>query len=189
MQVDVSPTNDTSLVAKQVGETEAMRYLTFRVDGTVYGVSLSAVKEVVEYGALTQVPLAPAFVRGVFNLRGSVLPVIDLAVRLGKQAQAPNERSCFILTELEDEGETLEVGFLVDAVEKVAQIPDHQIEAAPTFGVDVRPDFIAGMGKQGDGFVILLDIDQVLSINELSEAMRSGSDQLRAGGGLAWLGS
>ena len=170
-QMEVSPQGGTSLQLNRNVDDEAMKYLTFNVDGTTYGVSLSYVKEIIEYDSLTQVPLAPSFVRGVFNLRGSVLPVIDLAVRLGKPVAEPTKRSCFILTELEDEGEMMEVGFLVDSVEEVAQIADEEIEASPAFGMEVRADFVAGMGKQAERFVILLDIEQVLSINELGQAM------------------
>ena len=154
--------------------SEQSRYLTFLANDTLYGVDLDHVKEIIEYGALTQVPLAPAFVRGVFNLRGSVLPVIDLAVRLGKTPQPPSKRSCFILVELEDEGETLECGIYVDAVDEVAQIPASVIEPPPSFGVDIRSDFIAGMGKRNDQFVILLDVDRIGNVEELANSMKLG---------------
>ncbi len=149
------------------------KYLTFLVNDTLYGIDLDHIKEIIEYGALTQVPLAPVFIRGVFNLRGSVLPVIDLAVRLDKPARPPGNRSCFILVEVEADGETMECGLYVDAVDAVAEIPDSAIEQPPTFGVDIRSDFIAGMGKRNDAFVILLDIERVGAVDELSEYMKA----------------
>ncbi len=160
-------------------QTGQSRYLTFLVNDTVYGIDLDHVKEIIEYDVLTQVPLAPPFIRGVFNLRGSVLPVIDLAVRLGKPAQAPDKRTCLILVEIEGggegEGEAFQCGLYVDAVDAVTQIPDSAIEPPPTFGVDIRGDFIAGMGKRDERFVILLDIERVAEIEELAECMKTSA--------------
>ncbi len=159
---------------EQVGQS---KYLTFLVNDTICGIDLDHVKEIIEYDVLTQVPLAPPFIRGVFNLRGSVLPVIDLAVRLGKPAQAPGKHTCLILVEIEGggEGEAFQCGLYVDAVDAVAQIPDSAIEPPPTFGVDIRSDFIAGMGKRDERFVILLDIERVGALEELAESMRTSA--------------
>ncbi len=170
-QKELMVKNDLMPVIEKDHATQS-RFLTFVVNDTVYGIGLDHVKEIIEYGALTQVPLAPSFIRGVFNLRGSVLPVIDLAVRLDKPAQPPSKRSCFILVEVESEGETFECGFYVDAVNAVAQIPDSAIEPPPTFGVDIRSDFVSGMGKQDNAFVILLDIERVGAVEELAETMK-----------------
>ncbi len=180
-QIDRIVKNDELMPVIHKEQAGQSKYLTFLVHDTVYGIDLDHVKEIIEYDVLTQVPLAPPFIRGVFNLRGSVLPVVDLAVRLGKRAQPPDKRSCLILVEIKDEGETFECGFYVDAVDAVSQIPDSAIEPPPTFGVDIRSDFISGMGKRDNQFVILLDIDRVGALEELAETMKTSAGAQQEG--------
>ncbi len=154
-------------------DNESLKYLTFNVSGGIYGVAISGVKEITEYPSLTRVPMTPAFIRGVINLRGNVVPVIDLAVRLGKASQEASNRSCVIIVEIEADDEKTDIGIVVDAVTAVIDIPNEDIEVAPAFGAEIRSDFISGMGKRNEKFVVLLELERVLSIDELAELTES----------------
>lgn len=156
-------------LADKAHDEDRIKYLTFNVCGGIYGVGISAIKEIIEYPSLTRVPMTPPFIRGVINLRGNVVPVIDMAVRLGKESQAASKRTCVIIVELDSDDEKTDVGFVVDAVNAVVDIPDEDIEAAPAFGADIRTDFIIGMGKRNDNFVVVLGLERVLSIDELAK--------------------
>lgn len=145
------------------------KYLIFDIAGNVFGANIEFVNEIIEHGRFTRVPLSQSNIRGVINLRGHVVPVVDLAKRLGYESQAVNKRTCIIIVDMEDDGEKIDLGFVVDAVDEVIDIDSTNIEAAPGFGLDVRQDFIDGMGKLQNGeFVKLLDLKTVLSVNELS---------------------
>lgn len=144
------------------------QYLTFILGGEVYGVSILVIKEILEYHEPTLVPMMPEFIRGVINLRGSVVPVVDLSLRLGKQSSKVGKRTCVVIIEIAHEEESLKIGVIVDAVNEVLDIAPENIESAPNFGAKIRTDFIGGMGKVADKFVVLLNIDHVLSIEELS---------------------
>ncbi len=145
------------------------KYLTFYIAGNVFGVNIEFVNEIIEHGRYTRVPLSQSNIRGVINLRGHVVPVVDLAKRLGYESQPVNKRTCIIIVDMEDDDEKIDLGFVVDAVDEVIDINSDNIEAAPGFGLDIRQDFIEGMGKlQNDNFVKLLDLKTVLSVNELS---------------------
>lgn len=154
-----------------VGQTlrNSTKYLTFHIDDCIYGVDISNIKEIIEYSAFTRVPMAPRHIRGVINIRGKVVPVIDLAERLNKTSQAVSRRTCIIIASIEDEGEDVDLGFLVDMVDEVIDLDKNTIEPAPSFGTEIRGDFIIGMGKVDNKFFVLLDLDQVMSIEELSE--------------------
>ncbi|WP_420228200.1 chemotaxis protein CheW [Pseudomonas savastanoi] len=126
-------------------------------------------KEIIEYGSLTVVPMMPAFVRGVINLRGAVVPVVDLSARFGRQNSDITRRSCVIIIEASSEdGQPQDIGLLVDNVSAVLEIPASQIEPPPNFGARIRADFISGMAKVDGKFVIVLEVDRVLSIDEMS---------------------
>lgn len=144
------------------------QYLTFTLGGEVYAVETLSVKEIIEYGHLTTVPMMPSSVRGVINLRGAVVPVIDLLARFGKGTTAIARRSCIVILEIEETDERQVVGIIVDGVNEVLEIPAEEIEPPPSFGARIRVDFIQGMGKVDGEFVILLDIGKVLSVEELS---------------------
>ena len=144
------------------------QYLTFTVTGEVFGVAIVSIKEIIEYRATTEVPMMPEFMRGIINLRGRVVPVIDLAVRFGRLRGEVTRRSCIVIIETGQGTEQRDLGVLVDAVSEVAEIPDADIEPPPSFGAKLRSDFITGMGKIDERFVILLDVGRVLSIEELS---------------------
>ena len=159
----------------------AGQYLTFMLGGEAYAIGILAIKEIIENGQITRVPMMPEFIRGVINLRGSVVPVIDLGVRFGSGATAMGRRTCIVILEVESEGEVQDVGILVDAVNEVMDIAAADVEPAPAFGAKIRTDFIAGMGKVQDKFVVILDPARVLSGEELSVLAQAaggeGSDE------------
>lgn len=156
-----------SLAAANAGQ-EIQQYLTFMLGGEVFAIGILHIKEIIEYGHLTSVPMMPAFIRGVINLRGAVVPVVDLASRFGGKPSQVTRRSCIIILELEVEEETQVIGVVVDAVNEVLEIAGADIEPPPSFGAKIRTDFIAGMGKVEDRFVILLNADRVLSVEEMA---------------------
>ena len=144
------------------------QYLTFFLDRESYAIDIMVIKEIIEFGQLTEVPRMPGFVRGVINLRGAVVPVIDLCARFGNRAATVSRRTCVVIIEAVNDGEQQVIGVMVDAVSAVLDIPREQIEPAPTFGAHIRADFIAGMGKVDGRFVIILDVDHVLSMDEMA---------------------
>ena len=158
------------------------QYLTFAVGAESFGMGIAAIKEIVEYRKPTDVPMMPAFMRGVINLRGRVVPVIDLSVRFGRAPIEVARRTCIVILEVKQDGEAHDIGVLVDAVNAVIEIADADIEPAPSFGANLRSDFISGMGKVGEKFVILLDIDRVLSVEELV-ALTAVADRAGDAGG------
>lgn len=145
------------------------QYLTFLLGGETFAIEISNIREIIEFGGMTSVPLMPAFLRGVINLRGAVVPVVDLSVRFGRAETRISPQSCVVILELEHEGEIQYVGVLVDSVSEVVEIAASDIEPPPTFGSMLRPDFIKGMGKIGGHFVVLLDVNYVLSIEEMAQ--------------------
>ena len=148
--------------------TEHQQYLTFMLGGEIFGLAILGIKEIIEYGQITTVPMMPPFIRGVINLRGSVVPVIDLSVRFGRLATEIGRRTCIVILEVSGEQERQDIGIMVDAVNEVLEIPPQNIEPPPTFGTRIRSDFIQGMGRLEDKFVILLDVFRTLSIEELA---------------------
>jgi len=159
---------------------EANQYLTFSLAGEMYAVGILNVKEIIEYGSLTEIPMMPAFIRGVINLRGAVVPVIDLTARFGGHPTQIGRRTCIIILELRGEDLHQDIGVVVDAVSEVIDIPAGEIEPPPAFGARIRADFIDGMGKVAGKFVIILNIKQVLSVDEMamlsSVGEHAGSD-------------
>lgn len=147
---------------------ENQQYLTFMLGGEMFAIGILGIKEIIEYGHLTSVPLMPAHIRGVINLRGAVVPVIDLSARFGRDGTQVTRRTCIVILEvLAGEGKQ-DIGVVVDAVNEVVEIPADQIEPAPDFGARIRTDFIQGMGKVGERFVIILSVNHVLSVEELA---------------------
>lgn len=149
------------------GIADHAQYLTFMLGGEEFAIGILAVTEIIEYGGVTEVPMMPACIRGVINLRGAVVPVMDLSARFGKEARAVAKRTCIVIVEIEADGEQQVIGMVVDAVNAVLEIAAAEIEPAPTFGAKIRTDFITGMGKVSGKFVILLNVDSVLSIEEM----------------------
>jgi purine-binding chemotaxis protein CheW len=154
---------------------EQQQYLTFMLSGETYAISILRIKEIIQYGQLTAVPRMPDFIRGVINLRGAVVPVIDLSARFGKSPTAVGRRNCIIIIEVAIGNEAHNVGVMVDAVNAVLEIPSNEIEPAPTFGTHIRNDFIAGMGKVNGKFVIILNIQHVLSMDDMAALASVGS--------------
>ena len=149
-------------------EEEQNQYLTFLLSGEMFAIPILNIKEIIEYGSLTTVPMMPAFIRGVINLRGSVVPVVDLAVRFGRKASEVTRRTCIVIIEIESGNEKQDVGVVVDTVNEVLEIPRTEIEQTPSFGARIRADFIRGMGKINGKFVIILAVNYVLSIDEMA---------------------
>lgn len=154
------------------------QYLTFLLGGEMFALAILNVKEIIEYGNLTEIPMMPAFIRGVINLRGAVVPVVDLTARFGSRQSEVGRRTCIVIVEMksgEDGSERQDIGIIVDAVSEVLEIPKSEIEPPPSFGAKIRADFIAGMGKVSGKFVIILNIDRVLSIDELAQLTHAGA--------------
>jgi purine-binding chemotaxis protein CheW len=149
------------------------QYLTFRIGNENYGLELSQTREIIEYSGITEVPLMPNFLRGVINLRGEVVPVIDLAVRLGRKSIEVQKRTCIIVVELESSEQNHVLGLLADSVSEVIDMSDENIEDAPSFGANIRADFIQGIAKRDDEFVVLLDANNALSIRELAHLVEA----------------
>ncbi len=144
------------------------QYLAFVLGRETFAMEIRSIKEVIQYGELTQVPMMPDFVRGVINLRGSVVPVLDLAVRFGRAPSPVARRTCVVVLEVEHLGEGLVLGFIVGQVRAVLDIDAADIDPPPAFGSSLRTDFLAGIGKVEGEFVIILDVDNVLSLEELA---------------------
>jgi len=146
---------------------EPAQYLTFMLGGEMFAIGILAIKEIIEYHALTEVPMMPPSVRGVINLRGAVVPVVDLRARFGQPPSEITKRSCIVIVEIQSGDDRQVTGVVVDAVSEVLEIAAEDIEPPPTFGARIRSDFIQGMGKVKSRFVILLDVNHVLSVEEL----------------------
>lgn len=143
------------------------QFLTFTVGGEMYAIGILAIKEIIEYGGVTGVPMMPEFVRGVINLRGSVVPVVDLSARFHSEQSKAGQRSCIVIVEIQSEDGIQDVGVMVDSVSEVLEIAADDIEDTPAFGARIRTDFIRGMGKVNGRFVILLDVERVLGADGL----------------------
>ena len=171
--VAAKPGSKTALVA--AGSAEIAQYLTFNLSAEMYAVGILNVKEIIEYGQITEIPMMPPFIRGVINLRGAVVPVIDLAARFGGQPTKTSRRTCIVIIELTSHDEHHDIGVVVDAVSEVLEVSAADIEPPPAFGAGIRADFIHGMGKIGGKFVIMLDIKKVLSVDEIAELATVGA--------------
>lgn len=158
---------DHQAVVELVAE-EQNQYLTFQLGGEMFAIGILNIKEIIEYGSLTEVPMMPVFIRGVINLRGAVVPVVDLSARFGRKRTEVTRRTCIVIIEVESEDEKHDVGLVVDSVSEVLEIAAAEIEPAPSFGTLIRSDFIHGMGKVDGKFVIILSVNNVLSMDDLA---------------------
>jgi purine-binding chemotaxis protein CheW len=156
------------------------QYLTFSLGEEVFAMNITNVREIIQYGPMTTVPLMPTFMRGMINLRGSVVPVIDLQARFGRGTAAIGKKSCNVIFDAQRSGERVELGLLVDAVSEVITIPTDQIEPPPNFGSSVRREFINGMGKVGGRFVIILEPDRALDVDEMSQLCDAAQEAVTA---------
>ncbi len=165
---------------------ERTQYLGFFIAEEEYAIGILRVKEILEYDTITRVPGTPPCVRGVFNLRGSVVPVVDLALKFALPQSPITKRSCIVVVEVELDGQKTVMGVIADAVSEVLDLGSEDVEPPPAFGTRVHMDHLLGMGKAGKKFILLLDIDRVLSPNELMEVTKlqlpSGAAPAAAGG-------
>lgn len=160
-------------------ETKATnQYLTFMVADEVYGVEVSKVREVLEVIDITRVPRMPDFMRGVINLRGGVVPVIDLGLKFGMDPIVNTVNTCIIVLEVEVSGEEVVVGALADSVREVIELNIGSIEPAPKIGTSLDTEFINGIGKRDEEFIIILDIDRIFSVSELAAVQGSKRQEI-----------
>lgn len=150
---------------------DSQQYLTFFIRGEEYAVGILRVREIIEYETVTRVPTTPLHVRGVINLRGAVMPVVDLAAKFGHGETQPARTTCVVVVETRLRDELLTVGIMADAVSEVVDIPSAAIEPPPSFGTQVRIDFLTGMGKLDGRLVLVLDIDRILSPVEVEQTL------------------
>ncbi len=165
-------------VTQSTREREAMqekegKYLTFALAREEYGLEILKVREIIGYMNITAVPQTPSYIKGVINLRGQVIPVVDLRAKFGMETAEVTEQTCIIVVEIAQSGRKFSTGIVVDRVQEVLDIAGHDIEEAPEFGGSVNTNFILGMGKIGGSVKILLDIDQVLSGSGLNDLVDS----------------
>lgn len=155
----------------------AGKYLTFRLDAEEYGLEILKVREIIGLMEITKVPRTPHYIRGVINLRGKVIPVLDLRSKFGMEVLADTEETCIIVVDVTNEEGSILMGILVDAVSEVLDIQENEIENPPTFGAEVDTRFILGIGKVKNSVKILLDIDKVLTTVDISLMEKTGHDQ------------
>ena len=153
----------------ELKDQDVRQYLTFMIGGEEYAVSLLKVKEIIEFDVITKVPKMPEWVRGVINLRGNVVPVVDLAVKLRQPASEIGKLTCIVITEVQCDGEAKVIGVMADAVSQVIDLRTEEVEAPPSFGTRVKADYLLGMARSGKKFCLMLDTDKVLSSQELFE--------------------
>lgn len=147
--------------------TEAAQYLTFKLSDEIFAVEVAKVREILEYINITKVPRTPESMRGVINVRGSVVPVLDLRLKFGMSVTERSINTCIIVLEMYFEGETTILGALADSVQEVIELEPDQIEPAPKIGTQLKTEFIKGIGKRDNEFIMILDIDRVFSSEEL----------------------
>lgn len=168
------------------GITQTRQYLTFKLSEEIFGLDVANVREILEFTTVTKVPKTPEFMRGVINLRGSVVPVLDMRLKFGLSRTERTINTCIIVVEVTFESETTIIGALVDSVQEVFELEPDQIEPAPKIGTQLKTEFIKGMGKRDDAFIIILNIDKVFStedidiVTELSAALEDHKDKKMA---------
>jgi purine-binding chemotaxis protein CheW len=164
---------------------EPTKFVTFRLDRELYALSIDQVREVLDYTSMTKVPRMPEFMRGVINLRGSVVPVVDLRLKFGMEPAARTVDTRIIIVEITVDGEITVLGALADSVNEVIELEPDQVGPAPRIGTRLRTDFIRGMGRKDDEFIIILNVDQIFSTDELAvvQAMEQTAVESRSASG------
>jgi len=157
------------------GITEAAQYLTFKLEDEVFAVWVSSVREILDYTAITKVPRTPDYMRGVINVRGSVVPVVDLRLKFGMTKTEQLVNTCIIVIEIGLDDETTVLGALADSVQEVIELEPAQIEPPPKIGTRLKTEFIKGIGKRENEFIMILDIDKVFSMDELDMVTEAGT--------------
>ncbi len=158
--------------------TETAQYLTFKLEEEIFALDISKVREVLDFTKVTKVPQTPDFMLGVINLRGSVVPVVDMRLKFGLSKTETTVHTCIIIVEIELDGENTVLGALVDSVQEVMELSPDQVEPPPRIGTRLNTKFIKGMGKKDDEFIIILEIDKVFSAEEFALAQQLGDEQL-----------
>jgi purine-binding chemotaxis protein CheW len=156
--------------------TGTTQYLTYKLADEVFALDIGKVREVLDFSEITQVPRMPDYMRGVINLRGSVVPVVDLRRKFGMSTTEKTVNTCVIIAEVNVEGTTTVLGALADSVQEVLDLEPNQIEPAPRIGTKLRAEFIRGMGKHNNRFIIILDIDKVFSVDEVAAVGGFGAE-------------
>jgi purine-binding chemotaxis protein CheW len=156
---------------------ERSQYLSFSLAGSDYAVGILQVKEILQYETITKVPSVPASIHGVINLRGSVVPVVDLAVKFGLGPTPVTSRTCVLIVEVMLDQERAVMGVLADAVREVLDLGPEAVQPPPSFGTQVRVEFLVGMAQVGKRFVLLLDLDRVISAREKTAALDLSADE------------
>ena len=144
------------------------QYLTFQAGDETFAIEILDVKEIIEIEVITKVPMMPSFIAGIINLRGRVVPVVDLSKRLGRRSSTVTKKSCLVLVEVAHEEDSQPIGMMVDEVNEILEIGESHTQPPPDFGTDLRTDFIRAMGRVDEKFIILLDVNHVLSVNDIS---------------------
>lgn len=155
-------------------QEETLQYLTFSLGDEVFAMDIRSVREIIQHGAMTVVPLMPEFVRGIINLRGAVVPVIDLQARFGRPKAEFGKKTCVIIFDVGAEGDKVELGLLVDAVSEVIDIAASAIEPPPQFGATIQREFMRGLGKVGDEFIVILEPERALNIDDMVALTEQG---------------
>lgn len=145
------------------------QFLTFRVKDQAFGLNINHVKEIMAYGNVTPIPLMPEFIKGILNLRGNVLPVLDVSRRFDWEKTDQTKMTCIVVSEMDYDGSKLDVGLMVDAVSEVVRLEKDNLEGSPNFGTRVRADFISNIGKVAGKFVLLLNISRLLDVDEIQQ--------------------
>ncbi len=159
-----------------IADTSQSQYLTFALDGEAFATEISRVREVLEYAQITPVPRAPEYMLGVINLRGNVVPIVDLRLQFLMQAKEPDIDTCIIIVEINIEGTQTIVGVLADSVQEVIDLKPEQMEAVPSLGTPVQCEFIEAMGKLEDRFIIVLDMQRVFAARQIKEASEQAAN-------------
>jgi len=162
--------------------TETIQYLTFTLAEELFALDIGKVREVLDYTAVTRVPGTPEFMQGVINLRGSVVPVVDMRLKFGMPATEKGVNTCIIIVEVAVDGETTMLGAMADSVQEVLELGSDRIEPPPRIGTRLNIEFIRGMGKRDEEFIIILDIDKVFSLSELTIARGMEEEQSAVNG-------
>ncbi len=177
----VNNVDDIAVESQAASVCRAGKYLAFRLSNEEYGLEILKVREIIGLMGITKVPRTPHHIRGVINLRGKVIPVLDLRLKFGMETIEDTQETCIIVVDIAHSGGTLQMGILVDAVLEVLNIQENEIEETPSFGHDVNTDFILGIGKIKNEVKILLDIDKILTSDDISAASSAHGQPLTDG--------
>jgi purine-binding chemotaxis protein CheW len=156
------------------------QYLTFYIAGEEYALAILRVREIIQYAGVTRIPRAPEWVRGVINLRGSVVPVVDVGARFGVAHFQPTRSTCIVVAEVRQAGEPIVIGLLTDAVSEVVELPPQDVQQVPAFGTRVSFEYLQGMGRIGERLMLMLDVDRLLSDDEITRAAKLAGEQEHA---------